>query len=294
MNRYLSSRRAFTLIELLVVIAIIAILAAILFPVFAQARAKARQTTCLSNQKQLGTSLMMYLQDYDEVFPLAFGTRADGSWRVGTYSPFPPNWRPGSSQSYIDHGIVTWASAIFPYVKSYGVYRCPEGSVNPLAGVDYTNPVVTPQAVSYEYNSVLMGSSQAALTFPADVLLLWEKPAKDAPLGLIGFTFPLDCPTANAACTYVAASGVGCATGNGSKNLWFGPIPSQWLHSGGQNFAYADGHAKFVKFGNTSPTANTNYKVEVWSRYRADGTPTGYWWNNCHAWRVRPDFDPAQ
>jgi prepilin-type N-terminal cleavage/methylation domain-containing protein len=62
-------KSAFTLIELLVVIAIIAILAAILFPVFAQARAKARQTSCLSNRKQMGLALMMYAQDYDEVLP---------------------------------------------------------------------------------------------------------------------------------------------------------------------------------------------------------------------------------
>ncbi len=64
----LAKRAAFTLIELLVVIAIIAILAAILFPVFAQAREKARQTSCLSNGKQMGLSLLMYAQDYDETF----------------------------------------------------------------------------------------------------------------------------------------------------------------------------------------------------------------------------------
>lgn len=65
----MQQRRGFTLIELLVVIAIIAILAAILFPVFAQAREKARQTTCVSNLKQIGTAFMMYVQDYDETYP---------------------------------------------------------------------------------------------------------------------------------------------------------------------------------------------------------------------------------
>ncbi|MCS7190021.1 MAG: DUF1559 domain-containing protein, partial [Fimbriimonadales bacterium] len=78
------NRKGFTLIELLVVIAIIAILAAILFPVFAQARESARQTQCTNNQKQIATSVMMYVQDYDETFPMSayFGTDNAGNRRL--------------------------------------------------------------------------------------------------------------------------------------------------------------------------------------------------------------------
>ena len=74
------NRKGFTLIELLVVIAIIALLAAILFPVFAGAREKARQTACLNNNKQLGLAFVMYLGDYDETYPLGFGYAGGWLW----------------------------------------------------------------------------------------------------------------------------------------------------------------------------------------------------------------------
>jgi prepilin-type N-terminal cleavage/methylation domain-containing protein/prepilin-type processing-associated H-X9-DG protein len=97
----------FTLIELLVVIAIIAVLAAILFPVFAQAREKARQASCLSNMKQQGAAVMMYAQDYDETLP---------PWWV-------PNPVPSNPRGWGD--IIYWYMNILPYVKSREVFRCP-------------------------------------------------------------------------------------------------------------------------------------------------------------------------
>src|SRR5258706_5773890 len=100
--------RGFTLIELLVVIAIIAILAAILFPVFAQARAAARKSTCLSNLKQITLGQLMYLQDYDERFTYwdNRGTPTD-SWNT----PRGAGW---------------WMNEIYPYIKNLGVYECPD------------------------------------------------------------------------------------------------------------------------------------------------------------------------
>jgi len=114
-------RRGFTLIELLVVIAIIAILAAILFPVFERARAKANSASCQSQLKQIGMAFIMYAQDYDEAFPEGEGQfrRADfpylPAWDIG-YDPYP--------------GKSGWAVYLAPYVKSAAVFDCPSGPIH--------------------------------------------------------------------------------------------------------------------------------------------------------------------
>ena len=110
---------AFTLIELLVVIAIIAILAAILFPVFAQAREKARQTACLSNMKQIGTGAMMYAQDYDEIMP-------ETGWQ-GPCSD-PVNGATLAANDSFFSGVYAFPLAIQPYTKNYQVLVCPSDS----------------------------------------------------------------------------------------------------------------------------------------------------------------------
>ena len=119
MNR--STKGGFTLIELLVVIAIIAILAAILFPVFAQARAQARKTTCLSNNKQVGLSILMYDQDYDETLPLLFV-------RASTFN----------AQDFIPGGTQDWHNLIQPYTKNYQMMICPDG------GITFSDPSQPP------------------------------------------------------------------------------------------------------------------------------------------------------
>ncbi len=126
--------RGFTLIELLVVIAIIAVLAALLFPVFAQAREKARQTACLSNLKQVGTALALYVQDFDEVFPKA------EFWGGGSFSEY-----------------YSWSSrrCLQPYLKNVGVYRCPSDTFpTPFdAGYYGLSADRTPAPISYMANT---------------------------------------------------------------------------------------------------------------------------------------------
>jgi len=229
-------RSAFTLIELLVVIAIIAILAAILFPVFAQAREKARSASCQSNLKQLSTAVMMYKQDYDEKYPFA-------------------GWTPNSI------GTWDWQNSVAPYVKNKGVYRCPssgdddENPRNPQEWSWNRNPV------SYLYNNYLAENRQplndASVRAPADCTLLvdghsdWGCPNNDCSvagvdwLGRPGTVWLMEDSTFGADSSLI--TGWLC---------WQGYTWALPRHNGGSNMAFCDGHVKWINStgGNTSVT----------------------------------------
>jgi len=129
------TRRAFTLIELLVVIAIIAILAAILFPVFARAREQARKTTCLSNLKEIGLASLMYVQDYDEQFPwlMMDGRNQDTATGLSKQMPFTPTYPiqlNGIRGLFMEYKFQ-------PYVKNYQLFACPTLKADaPIMGAD--------------------------------------------------------------------------------------------------------------------------------------------------------------
>src|ERR1700722_18680608 len=114
--------KAFTLIELLFVIAIIAILAAILFPVFAQAKESAKKTACLSNNKQMGLALYMYLGDNDDSLPMANYPNNPGN-QASAFS-----YR-ASGSHYV---ALNWADLIQPYTKNYNIFKCPDDDSGPL------------------------------------------------------------------------------------------------------------------------------------------------------------------
>ena len=158
-------RPAFTLIELLVVIAIIAILAAILFPVFAQAREKAKQSTCTSNMKQIGISLMMYTQDYDETYPT-------NSWDlapVGTTDSDSgnPNYRTRFN----------WIWQLLPYTKNRQIWRCPSDPNPKGNGSCYSasprSPRTHTQASTRSPDCAAGSPSSCVLGFPSGS---WSRP----------------------------------------------------------------------------------------------------------------------
>lgn len=201
-----NKRAAFTLIELLVVIAIISILAAMLFPVFAQAREKARQTACLSNGRQIGTAFMQYAQDYDECLPLSTDSGRDISWTV----------------------------TLQPYIKNTQIYRCPDDQ-----STNWDQPL-TGQAVtrlsSYYLNDWLAGTliytQMAMIKSPASVIYVSESALNKTGDHFHPFLWASDPDH---------TGGPSASAFDTTKNQTLELALTQ--HMGGMNNVYADGHA---------------------------------------------------
>lgn len=141
-----AARHGFTLIELLVVIAIIAILAAILFPVFARAREAARAASCKSNLKQIGTAMMMYTQDYDEMFVPINNCSATALMPTGSNST---NQTCGGSNFYF-----LWMHILHPYTKNFQVFNCPS-----MTGTKYTGQYTGALGYGYNYAAASLAAS---------------------------------------------------------------------------------------------------------------------------------------
>ncbi len=311
-------RKAFTLIELLVVIAIIAILAAILFPVFAQAKTAAKKTADLSNLKQMGTASMIYASDNDDVFMLQASISCDNEWNYNSRIFFPSNWNIERNAAEaagcfrrIRGGINAAPNAILPYVKNNQIFQSPDSPVVEIGGSDFNtsaaNLLVQPINMSYSFNGLMSSLPSTEPVSVATTPLWWPMFGKKAERGG-GYTNPfLICPQGDQACRFSAAGPFvsnisscnagrdnrGIADPNGIQSS-FGNVSygTQWIFQKTQNWVYADGHAKSKVAGTGDPN---NDPFAPAGTYLQNGVPSQagiYQDSQCHIPLFRPDRIP--
>jgi prepilin-type N-terminal cleavage/methylation domain-containing protein/prepilin-type processing-associated H-X9-DG protein len=206
----MQKKKGFTLIELLVVIAIIAILAAILFPVFARARENARRSSCQSNLKQIGLGAFQYTQDYDEKFPLWFADK-DGTAGQNMVTT-------GAGAANVDTG---WAELIQPYLRSTQIFQCPS-ETNPPAAAGSNSTGYSDYMGNFYWINAYGG--MVGMVAPAQTVMI------------------VDWLSATSASSFAAnynwSDGMPADTGQTDQYR---------RHLGGDNFLFADGHVKWLK-----------------------------------------------
>lgn len=219
--------KAFTLIELLVVIAIIAILAAILFPVFAQAKAAAKKTMCLSNNKQIGTGLYIYLSDYDDALPMA-NYPAPPVYQGPPWTVFA--WHNGAGVSEL-----SWADLLLPYTKNVPIFKCPTDEGNNLG---LSGQAITGAKLSYALNYYFYrppGGQPAQFATGGGSITSIPNPA-----GKI----------------FIAETGTNPANGQTPEIVRPDRYWGFERHLGGANYVFADTHAKYKKMPQWWKTVN--------------------------------------
>jgi prepilin-type N-terminal cleavage/methylation domain-containing protein/prepilin-type processing-associated H-X9-DG protein len=212
------NKRGFTLIELLVVVAIISLLAAILFPVFARARENARRASCISNLKQIGLSVMMYAQDYDEMYVPSLLDNVDGRW---------------------------W-DRIQPYTQSVQLTNCPsvpdQAYVGSLVGYGYgASTLILRDARASGAGVLRTPVSMAAVNRPAETYMICD---------FGGYRINVD--KIRGSDSGASSNGYGYLPGSGASGVpyYTTPVPPDWAegrHFDGLNMAFADGHVKWLK-----------------------------------------------
>lgn len=243
-------RRAFTLIELLVVIAIIAILAAILFPVFAQAKEAAKKTVDLSNQKQIMTGILMYVSDNDDC-------------TCRTHHDLEP------PETIAD--LYTWYQPLQPYIKNSEVFHDPSMSDTPTL---FPYPVTLANWKTYRTDYLINGFfahgvNMGSFSRPAEQIVIGERHA-----GIAFFDYHPWESAPDGSWERGFLDGSGYQIGDADSDTQIPDLKNIGRHTGGNNYAFCDGHAKWFKFAQTLDKTLPATDVHNWGMHNIDNLPS--------------------
>jgi prepilin-type N-terminal cleavage/methylation domain-containing protein len=298
-------KKAFTLIELLVVIAIIAILAAILFPVFAQAKEAAKKTQSLSNAKQMGTSMLIYATDYDDLFPNS--NSFDGIANVFTPTlvrDTPADWR-STNAAWVSAGNSVYPNNLFPYSKNTQILEA-SGAPKQSTWASSTTGAArlkTPTFNSLTMNGFLSNYSQTAVGEISRIPMLWYGKGKQNLEGFATANPKLGCSGATTqTCVFnpgglpTAVSAFGAGLGGATFSMSLPTATSTYVHGNGTIYVNSDSSAKFTQLSRPNTGPNLTF-FDPYAFYNAAGVGSNFY--DCaisttapgYSCIFRPDFD---
>jgi hypothetical protein len=226
---------------------------------------------CAQNMYRLGLALAMYLNDYDEQFPMAY-ERFSSTQPWGWNQPVavPRNWQTGSP-----HGGWTWANALLPYLwgnkQSYTFLSCPATLPRKLPNADYTQRVESPVPVSYTYNGYLHAYRRALVADPATLPAFWEGLGREQWIGFAPVNPILRCDRADRPCQFTP-----CQDPNTTYPLGVVRLPQQsvWIHKSGVHFIMLDLSLQTRRLGARIAPNSTNPAIDPFDGYNAQGIPS--------------------
>ncbi len=285
-------KRAFTLIELLVVIAIIAILAAILFPVFAQAKEAAKKSAGISNTKQMGVAFNIYLTDYDDRMPMSHGVTNGGTHLWNYIVPFPngalgAGWDSDANKAAVS---VQYSNSVQPYVKNWDIYHVPGQIKAQLSGETFSTLAGAPPAQmnGMTMNGLLHTFNATSVENPSLVPMMWTGTGNIAMFGRSIATPALQCTVVGVPCMFnnggvPQAGHTGTGNTTVSASFGFGNFAGWkvWTYQGAQGgvvMSRVDSSAKFVRAGTAiAPNIHGQGDSDMFAQVPAAGNGFSYY-----------------
>ena len=260
-----------------------------LTPLLVAQRHLSHEDQCIARVRVLALAMTMYLQDYDEVCPLAFGRDTAGIWLWNFLHPVPHDWVPSDPARDAARASM-WANAIVPYLSfrggapRYDLLHCPATIATKIADSNYANPRRRPAKVSYTYNGLLHRLSLGQSDNPATVPALWEGRGRTYLVGYALSNPTLRCENPRIECRYYSPARDGACRVSGAMFT----TDSLWIHPKGTVMAYMDGHVSWRRLGLVVAPNNTDPNYDPFTGYNTSGVPSYYWFDGCNPWLFRP------